>query len=73
MQYVLFVSDPHETISILQTACFCSVSKLRNIVARDVFLPLKQKVEVYSSDMMCYFPPREENNYTENLSWNRTN
>lgn len=37
------------------------------------FPPLKQKVEVYSSDMMCYFPPREENNYAENLSWNRTN
>lgn len=37
------------------------------------FPPLKQKVNVYSSDMMYYFPPREENNYIENLLWNRTN
>lgn len=57
MQYVLFVSDPHKTISILQTACFCSVSKLRNIVARDVFSPFKTKGGSLQFRYDVLFPP----------------
>ena len=57
MQYVLFVSDLHKTISILLTACFCSVSKLRNIVARDVFSPFKTKGECLQFRYDVLFPP----------------
>ena len=61
-------------IFILQTACFCSVSKSRITVTTDVFFPpLKNKRCVFTVQIWCDTSPQwQENNYTENLSWNRT-